>query len=69
MTQCVPEILSNFHRALTVRDEDPVLAQKPDPGLCTSNEGRFSKVYCIYILDNLYSFVLCFKNVGVRRPL
>ena len=23
------------------RDEDPVLAKKPDPGLCTSNEGRF----------------------------
>ena len=26
--------------ALTCRDEDPVLAKKPDPGLCTSNEGR-----------------------------
>ena len=23
------------------RDEDPVLAKKPDPGLCASNEGRF----------------------------
>ena len=27
------------------RDEDPVLALKPDPGLCTSNEGRFLKVF------------------------
>ena len=27
------------------RDEDPVLAKKPDPGLCTSNEGRVLKVY------------------------
>ena len=26
------------------RDEDPVLAKKPDPGLCTSNEGRFLEV-------------------------
>ena len=24
-----------------IRDEDPVLAKKPDLGLCTSNEGRF----------------------------
>ena len=27
-----------------VRDVDPVLAKKPGPGLCTSNEGKFSKV-------------------------
>ena len=30
------------------RDEDPVLAKKPDPCLCTSNEGRFLKVYFEY---------------------
>jgi len=27
------------------RDEDPVWAKKPDPWLCTSNEGRLLKVY------------------------
>ena len=27
------------------KDEDPVLAKKPDPGLCISNEGRLFKVY------------------------
>ena len=36
----------------TPGDEDPVLAKKTDPGLCTSNEGIFLKVYFINILDN-----------------
>ena len=27
------------------RDEDPVLAKKPDPGLWTSNDGRFLRVF------------------------
>jgi len=36
-----------------IRDEDPVLAYKPDPGLYTSNEGRSLKVYFRNILDNL----------------
>ena len=26
---------------LKARDVDPVLAKKPDPGICTSNEERF----------------------------
>ena len=34
------------------RDDDPVLAKKPDPGICTSNEGRFLKVFNANILDN-----------------
>ena len=37
------------------RDEDPVLAKKPDPGLCTSNEGRFLKVLEANILDKFES--------------
>ena len=28
-----------------IRDEDPVLAKKQDPGLCTSNGGTFLKAY------------------------
>ena len=36
----------------TCRDEDPVLAKNPDPGLCTSNEGRFLKIFKANILDN-----------------
>ena len=27
------------------RDEDPALAKKPDPGGCTSNEGRSLKIF------------------------
>ena len=27
------------------RDEDPGLTKESDPGLCTSNEGRFLKVF------------------------
>ena len=27
------------------REEEPVLAKNPDPGLCTSNEGRFLKAF------------------------
>ena len=33
------------HGSLKSRDEDPVFAKKRDPGLCTSNEGRFLKLY------------------------
>ena len=36
------KIISSFKQC---RDEDPVLAKKPDPGLCTSNVGRFLKVF------------------------
>ena len=34
--------------------------QKPDPGLCTSNKGRFLKVYWMNILDNFLSLLFCF---------
>ena len=36
--------------------------QKLDLALCASNEGRFSKVFQMIILYNIYTF-------GVRRPL
>ena len=52
-----------------IRDEDPVLAKKPDPGLCTSNEGRFLKVYWMNILDNIKSLLFCFHTFGVRRTI
>ena len=38
-------------------DEDPVLAKKnQDPGLYTSNEGRFVKALSANILDNFKAF-------------
>jgi len=46
-----------------VRDEDP--AKKPDPGLCTSNEGRF----LANILDNFKSHLFCFHTYGVSRTI
>ena len=52
-----------------MQDEDPVLAKKPDPGLCTSNEGRFLKVVRANILDHFISLLFCFHTFGVRRPL
>ena len=51
------------------RDEDPVLAKKPDPGLCTSNEGRFLKVCKANILDNFKTHLFCFHTFGVRRTI
>ena len=39
------------------RDEDPVLAIKPDPGLYTSNECRFLKVFTTNILDHIKSLL------------
>ena len=52
-----------------IRDEDPVLAKKPDPGLCTSNEGRCLKVYFMNILDYFKSLLFCFHTFGVRRTI
>ena len=60
-----------MHSKLTacdlVRDENPVLAKKPDPGLYTSNDGRFLKVYCMNFLDNLkaclFVFILMVSDV------
>jgi len=43
--------------------------QKPDPGLCTSNEGRFLKAYWMNILDNSKSLLFCFHTFGVRRTI
>ena len=43
------------------RDEDPVLAKKTDPGLCTSNEGRFKKKFKANILDQLKSLLFLFQ--------
>ena len=40
-----PVYISSINKVIFFRDEDPVLAKKPDPGLCTSNEGRFLKVF------------------------
>ena len=48
----LPEMSGKWINLLITRDEDPVLAKKPDPGLCTSNEGRFLKVFEANILDN-----------------
>ena len=42
--------------------------QKPDPGLRTSNEGRFKKLYKMNTLDN-FKLSFCFHTFGVRRPL
>ena len=53
----------------TVRDEDPVLAKKPDPGLSTSNEERFFKVFFANSLDNFESLLFCFHTFGVRRTI
>ena len=40
--------------------------KKPDPGLCTSNEGRCLKFYCISIsIDNFKSIIFCFHTFGV----
>ena len=41
--------------------------KKSDPGLCTSNEGRFLIVYFMNILDNFKSILFCFNTFGVRR--
>ena len=50
------------------RDEDPVLAKKPDPGLFTSKAGRFLKVYWMNILNNLKKS-FCFYTFRVRRTI
>ena len=48
-----------------LRDEDPVLAKKNlELWPCTSNEGRFIKVYRINIFESL---LFCFHSFGVRR--
>ena len=51
------------------RDEDPVMAKKPYPGLYTSNEWRFLKLYKTNILDNIKSLLFCFHTFGVRRTI
>ena len=51
------------------RDEVPVLAKKPDPGLCTSNEGRIIKALKANILDNFKSLLSCFHTFGGRRTI
>ena len=43
--------------------------QKPDPWLCTSNEGRFLKVSKTNVLDNFKTLLSCFHNIGVRRTI
>ena len=43
--------------------------KKTDPGLCTSNEGRFLKVYGMNILDNFKTLLSCFHTFGVRRTI
>jgi len=43
--------------------------KKTDPGLYTSNKGRFLKVYRMNILDNLNSLLFCFHTYGVRRTI
>ena len=60
-------ILTRF--ADSGRDEDPDLAKKLDPGLCTSNEGRILKFFKSNVLDNFKSLLFSFHTCGVRRPL
>ena len=36
--------IKNGIKSLKIRNEDPVLVKKPDPGLCTS-KGRLIKVF------------------------
>ena len=67
-------IRSYFHSYLKIshlksRDEDPVLAKKPTPGLCTSKEGRFLKVFKANISDNFKSLLFCSHTFGVRRTI
>ena len=50
---------------LKTRVSDPVLGQKPDPRLCTANEGRFLKLYRINTLD----IIFCFHTFGVERSI
>ena len=47
----------------------PAWGKKPDPGLCTSNEGRFLKFYFFDILENFNSFLIYFHTLGVRRTI
>ena len=37
-----------------------------DPRLCTSNEDRFKKFYCMNILDNFKIIIFCFHNFSVK---
>ena len=41
--------------------------QKPDPGLCTSNEGRFLKVYWMNMLDNFERLLFCFYTLLITH--
>ena len=43
--------------------------KQPDQGVCTSNEGRFLKVYGMNILDNFKSLLFCSHTFGVRRTI
>ena len=43
--------------------------KNPDPGLCTSQEGIFLKVYRMNILDHCKSPLFCFQTFGVRRTI
>ena len=43
--------------------------EKPDPGFCTSNEGRSLKVYGMNILDNIKSLLFCVHTFGARRSV
>ena len=45
------------------------MAKRTDPGPCTSNEGRFLKVYKMNFLDNFKSLLLCFHTFGVGRSI
>ena len=45
------------------------MAKKPDPGLCTSNDGRFLKGYKIIIFDNYENLLFCFHTFGARRNI
>ena len=61
---------------VNIRDEDPVLAKKPDPELCTSNERKFLTVISAKGLDNFKTHFLfpCFRcqtnhrDVRFRKP-
>ena len=43
---------SDSSRSLKISGNDPVKTENPDPGLFTSNKGRFLKFKSMNILDN-----------------
>ena len=62
---CVFKMFIRCQAGMRIR----VWPKNPDPGLSTSNEGRFLKVHWMNILDNIKSLLFCFHTSGVRRTI